>query len=130
MWHGLSDPALEVQIRDRLSFRRFAGFSLSDRTPDHSTLWHFRDELTRERLIDKVFEEINRQLEGKGLIVKRGTLVDATFLQARGRPTKQPKKGPQGSIKPSADPDARWGKKGKKGTFATRCTSASIRRTP
>ncbi len=65
VWHGLSDPALEAQIRDRLSFRRFAGFSLSDRTPDHSTLWHFRDELTRERLIDKVFEEINRQLEGR-----------------------------------------------------------------
>ncbi|GLS37893.1 hypothetical protein GCM10010869_34870 [Mesorhizobium tianshanense] len=63
MWHGLSDPALEAQIRDRLSFRRFAGFSLSDRTPDHSTLWRLREELTRERLIDKVFEEINRQLE-------------------------------------------------------------------
>ncbi|MER8530002.1 transposase, partial [Mesorhizobium sp. M1272] len=96
VWHGLSDPALEAQIRDRLSFRRFAGFSLSDRTPDHSTLWRFREELTRERLIDKVFEEINRQLETKGLIIKRGTLVDATFLQARGRPPKQPKKGHQG----------------------------------
>lgn len=117
VWHGLSDPALEAQIRDRLSFRRFAGFSLSDRTPDHSTLWRFRDELTRERLIDKLFEEINRQLEGKGLIVKRGTLVDATFLQARGRPTKQPRKGHEGPIKPSSDKDARWGKKGKKSTF-------------
>ncbi|MGX5829336.1 IS5 family transposase [Mesorhizobium sp. 43Arga] len=117
VWHGLSDPALEAQIRDRLSFRCFAGSSLSDRTPDHSTLWRFRDELTREHLIDKVFEEINRQLEGKGLIVKRGTLVDATFLQARGRPTKQPRKGHLGPIKPSADPDARWGKKGKRSTF-------------
>lgn len=116
-WHGLSDPALEAQIRGRLSFRRFAGFSLSDRTPDHSTLWRFREELTRERLIDKVFEEINRQLEDKGLIVKRGTLVDASFLQARGRPPKQPKKGHQGPVKPSADKDARWGKKGKKSTF-------------
>ncbi|RWM79642.1 MAG: IS5 family transposase [Mesorhizobium sp.] len=117
MWHGLSDPALEAQIRDRLSFRRFAGFSLSDRTPDHSTLWRFREELTRERLIDKVFEEINRQLEEKGLIVKRGTLVDATFLQAGSRPPKQPKKGHQGPVKPAADKDARWGKKGKKSTF-------------
>lgn len=117
VWHGLSDPALEAQIRDRLSFRRFAGFSLSDRTPDHSTLWRFREELTRERLIDKVFEEINRQLEEKGLIVKRGTLVDASFMQARGRPPKQPKKGHQGPAKPSADKDARWGKKGSKSTF-------------
>ena len=117
VWHGLSDPALEAQIRDRLSFRRFVGFSLSDRTPDHSTLWRFREELTRERLIDKVFEEINRQLETKGLIVKRGTLVDASFMQARGRPPKQPKKGHHGPVKPSADKDARWGKKGKKSTF-------------
>jgi IS5 family transposase len=117
VWHELSDPALEAQIRDRLSFRRFAGFSLSDRTPDHSTLWRFRDELTREQLIDKVFEEINRQLEEKGLIVKRGTLVDASFMQARARPPKQPKKDHEGPAKPSADADARWGKKGKKSTF-------------
>ena len=48
VWHGLSDPALEAQLRDRLSFRRFAGFSLSDHTPDHSTLWRFREELTRD----------------------------------------------------------------------------------
>jgi transposase, IS5 family len=44
-------------------------------------------------------------------------LVDATFLQAQGRPPKQPKKGHQGPVKPSADKDARWGKKGKKSTF-------------
>ncbi|RWO91206.1 MAG: IS5/IS1182 family transposase, partial [Mesorhizobium sp.] len=80
-------------------------------------MWRFREELTRERLIDKVFEEINRQLEEKGLIVKRGTLVDATFLQAGSRPPKQPKKGHQGPVKPAADKDARWGKKGKKSTF-------------
>ena len=117
VWHGLSDPALETQIRDRLSFRRFAGFSLSDHTPDHSTLWRFRDELTRDHLIENVFEEINRQLEAKNLIVKRGTLVDASFMQARARPPRQPKKDHAGPVKPSADGDARWGKKGKKSTF-------------
>ena len=116
-WHGLSDPALEAQLRDRLSFRRFAGFSLSDRTPDHATLWRFRDELAREELIERVFAEINRQFDEKGLIVKQGTLVDASFLQARARPPRQPKKGAEGPTKPSADPDARWGRKGKKSTF-------------
>jgi transposase, IS5 family len=116
-WHDLSDPALEAQVRDRLSFRRFAGFSLSDNTPDHSTLWRFREELTRDGLIDRLLEEINRQLEEKGLIVKRGTLVDASFMQARARPPKQPKKGHAGPVKPSADKDARWGKKGNKSTF-------------
>jgi IS5 family transposase len=117
VWHGLGDPALEAQLRDRLSFRRFAGFSLSDATPDHSTLWRFREELERDGLIDRVFEEINRQLEAKGLIVKRGTLVDASFMQACARPPAGPKPGHQGPPKPSADKDARWGKKGKKSVF-------------
>ena len=117
VWHGLSDPALEAQIRDRLSFRRFAGFSLSDRTPDHSTLWRFREELGRDGLIETVLEEINRQLEARNLIVKRGTLVDASFLQARARPPRQPRKGHEGPAKPSADRDARWGRKGNKTVF-------------
>jgi IS5 family transposase len=117
VWHGLSDPALETQIRDRLSFRRFAGFSLSDSTPDHTTLWRFREELKCEQLIDKVFEEINRQLEEKGLIVKRGTLVDATFMQAQARPPQRPRKDHAGPVKPSRDADARWGSKGKKSVF-------------
>src|SRR4051812_42832900 len=39
IWHNLSDPALEAAIADRLSFRRFVGLSLHDRTPDHTTLW-------------------------------------------------------------------------------------------
>lgn len=117
VWHGLSDPALEAQLRDRLSFRRFARLSLSDETPDHSTLWRFRDELTRKGLIDRLFAEINGQLEAKGLVLKKGTLVDASFLQARARPPRGPGKDAQGPTKPSADPDARWGRKGGKSTF-------------
>src|SRR5215471_12393478 len=99
VWHALSDPALEAQVRDRISFRRFAGFSLSDITPDHSTLWRFREELKRDGLVDRVFEEINRQLDDKGLIMKRGTLVDASFIQAQARPPAAPKKGHYGPTK-------------------------------
>ncbi|WP_287208329.1 IS5 family transposase [Mesorhizobium sp.] len=117
VWNNLSDPALEMQLRDRLSFRRFAGFSLSDRTPDHSTLWRFREELKRDGLIDRVFEEITRQFEQKGLILKRGTLIDASFMRAAARPPAKPKKGEETSARPSADPDARWGRKGKKTVF-------------
>jgi len=117
VWHGLSDPDLEEQLRDRISFRRFAGFSLSDRTPDHSTLWRFREELTRDGSINQVFEEINRQLAVKGLIVKRGTLIDASFLQARARPPAKSKKDKDEPTRPSADPDARWGRKGNKSVF-------------
>jgi IS5 family transposase len=118
VWNDLSDEALEAQLRDRLSFRRFAGFSLSDPTPDHSTLWRFREELKCDGLIDRVFAEIARQFERKGLILKRGTLVDASFMQAAARPPARPKKDEEATTpQPSADPDARWGRKGKKSVF-------------
>ncbi|TMJ55416.1 MAG: IS5 family transposase, partial [Alphaproteobacteria bacterium] len=117
VWHGLSDPALEHAIKDRLSFRRFAGLSLHDPVPDHSTLWRFRMELAADGLVDRVLAEINRQLEVKGLIVKHGTLVDASLVAARARPGSKP--GARGAEpgKASADPDARWGRKGKQSIF-------------
>jgi transposase, IS5 family len=117
VWHGLSDPALEAQLRDRLSFRRFAGFGLSERTPDHATLWRFRDELTRLELIEPLFAEINRQLDARGLILRKGTLVDASFIAARARPPAHVKGGRQGPPRPSADRDARFGRKGKTSVF-------------
>src|SRR5580692_4294292 len=72
IWHSLSDPALEAAVADRLSFRRFVGLSLHDRTPDHSTLWRFRQELAKGNLIDRIFEEINRQFVARHLILKEG----------------------------------------------------------
>jgi IS5 family transposase len=118
IWHGLSDPALEAAIADRLSFRRFVGLSLHDRTPDHSTLWRFRQELARDSLIDQIFTEINRQFEGKKLVLKQGTLIDASFVGARGKaPRKERRQVENTPAKPSADPDARWGRKGHKSVF-------------
>lgn len=118
VWHDLSDPALEAAVADRLSFRRFAGFSLQDRTPDHSTLWRFRTELAREGLIDRVFAEIGRQLEAKNLVLKQGTLVDASLVRARANPPRKPRDGTaEASAAPSADPHARWGRKGNTSVF-------------
>ncbi|MGY4413747.1 IS5 family transposase [Bradyrhizobium sp. LB7.1] len=118
IWHNLSDPALEAAIADRLSFRRFVGLSLHDRTPDHTTLWRFRQELASDGLIEKIFAEINRQLEDKKLILKQGTLVDASLIPARAKPPGKARKDAQGQLpKPSADRDARWGRKGKKSVF-------------
>ena len=115
---GLSDPALETAIADRISFRRFAGFSLHDRTPDHSTLWRFRQELARAGLADRMFAEINRQLEAKNLILKRGTLIDASLVAARANPPHKPRAvAADGEPKPSADRDARWSRKGKTSVF-------------
>jgi transposase, IS5 family len=116
VWHGLSDPELERAVADRLSFRRFAGLSLQDEVPDHSTLWRFREELTREDLVKRVFEEIARQLEVKGLVLKRGTLIDASLVAARARPPRKQKQD-EPAPRPSADSDARWGRKGHKTVF-------------
>jgi IS5 family transposase len=114
---NLSDPALEAAIADRLSFRRFVGLSLHDQTPDHTTLWRFRQELAKDGLIEKVFAEINRQLEAKKLILKQGTLVDASLIPARANPPRKTRKDREEPPKPSADRDARWGRKGKKSVF-------------
>src|SRR6266511_3063005 len=85
-WYGLSDPGLEEAVDDRLSFRRFAGLPLDKSVPDHSTIWRFRQELAAHGLAEALFEEINRQLDARGLIVRRGTLIDATLLQASVKP--------------------------------------------
>jgi IS5 family transposase len=109
---------LEAAVADRLSFRRFVGLSLHDQTPDHTTLWRFRQELAEDGLIEKVFAEINRQLETRKLILKQGTLVDASLIPARANPPRKPRKDAADTPpKPSADPDARWGRKGKKSVF-------------
>ena len=115
LWHGgLSDPALEAALADRLSFRRFAGLSLSDPVPDHSTLWRFRAALEASGLAEAVFAEITRQFEAKGLIVKQGTLIDASLVRARARPAGQRR---DGTPRRAADPDAAWGAKGKTKVF-------------
>ena len=82
VWYNLSDYALEETLDDRLSFRRFVGLSVSEKAPDHSVFSRFRDQLIRRRIHERLFNELGRQLENRGLIVKKGTLVDATVIKA------------------------------------------------
>src|SRR3954471_3711604 len=85
-WYGLSDEALEAAADDRLSFRRFAGIPLSESVPDHSSIWRFREELAKRGLAARLLAEVNRQLDARGLILRRGTLIDATVLEAAVQP--------------------------------------------
>jgi transposase, IS5 family len=101
-WHELSDPGAEEAVRDRLSFRRFCGLSLDGDTPDHASIWRFRQTIDKLGLSVALLGETNRQLDALGLIVKRGTLVDATLIAAS---AKRPPYG-SGGINPR-DPDAR-----------------------
>lgn len=102
-WYELSDPGLEEALSDRLSFRRFVGLSLSDPVPDHSTLSRFRKLLAERQLGERLLAELNRQLDARGLILKRGTLVDASLVEANAR---RPRKGEPKVAR--SDQDATW----------------------
>ena len=81
-WFNLSDPQLEEQLRDRISFRRFVGLSFNDRTPDETTLVNFRKRLREHGMASVLFEKVVETLREKGLILKEGTIVDATIVDA------------------------------------------------
>lgn len=98
--YGLSDRELEAAIGDRLSFRRFTGLSLEGAVPDHASLCRFRHLLVEKGLLEKLFAELDRQLDAAGVLLKRGTMLDATVIETTAaRPT---------DARPSSDPDARF----------------------
>lgn len=105
--YGLSERELEVAIGDRFSFRRFLRLSYEEAVPDHSSLNRFRTLLVSEGLLDQLFFELDKQLEAAGVILKRGTMLDATVIATVSAP-------PSGS-KPSLDPDAGFSRPGGKG---------------
>ena len=110
-WYALSDPQLEEALADRLSFRRFAGLPLDQEVPDYSTISRFRARLAQRSLGERLFAEINRQLEARGLLLKKGTLIDATLVQASVNPPRDAHSTPgEGS---PLDPDADWTKRGR-----------------
>ena len=80
--YNLSDPALEDALIDRLSFQRFLGISFDTEIPDFTTIWRFRERLVKAGLLDKIFKDVLTQLDKKNVILRRGTLVDATLVQA------------------------------------------------
>lgn len=124
-WYGLSDPAMEEALKDRLSFRRFVGMGLTESIPDHSSIWRFREALGAG-LAEKLFAEITRQIEARGFVLKRGTLIDASLVPAAVNAPEKPKEplppGPDGKpasklVKSELDPDAAWTRKGKRHFF-------------
>lgn len=80
LWHDLSDVALAEALDDRASFRRFCGFSASEAVPERTAFVRFRRKLVEGRLEEKLFAAVVRQLEAQGLVVKTGTLVDASVI--------------------------------------------------
>ena len=82
-WFDLSDPSAEDAIYDSESIRRFVGVELSeDRVPDETTILRFRHLLEKHNLTEAIFAEIRSLLEEKRLLLKAGTIVDATIIHA------------------------------------------------
>jgi IS5 family transposase len=82
-WYGLADEALEDALYDSQALRGFAGIDLNrDPVPDATTVLHFRHWLERHELTKVLFDEIGAMLEERGLLMRQGTIVDATIIAA------------------------------------------------
>jgi IS5 family transposase len=106
-----SDPELENQINDRLSFKKFLGLSLSKPSPDHSTFSRFRGRLSKEAM-EQVNSEILRQFEKQGLKINEGIAVDARLVKSASRPIsndqieelRQKRSTPEGKLDKNGNP--------------------------
>ena len=79
-WYNLSDEEVEFQCNDRLSFRNFLGFP--DSVPDFTTIWKIRERLVIAGKDRQIWDELQRQLDAKGYVAKKGVIQDATFVEA------------------------------------------------
>lgn len=109
--YDLSDPGLEEMLLDRLSFRRFCGFTLSDRTPDETTICRFRQDAAAAGVLEAAFAEVTAQLEAKGVVLRKGTLMDASVIRANLSPP--PLSAGRGAVNPK-EPEAGWTARGGK----------------
>ena len=121
--YNLADEQVEYQVRDRLSFMRFLGLGLEDVVPDATTVWLFREALSRANLVKALFDRFNGYLNAKGYIARGGQIIDATIVSA---PKQHNSREENEAIKASQTPegweekpaknaqkdkDARWTKK-------------------
>jgi IS5 family transposase len=121
--YSLSDDQVEYQINDRPSFMRFLDLSIADDIPDSRTVWHFREQLTDLDLVEELFDLFVKELEKLNLIVNKGKIIDASFVEVPRQRNKreeneQIKAGASANLwkdkplkKHQKDTDARWTKK-------------------
>jgi IS5 family transposase len=81
-WFALSDPAMEEALYEIASLRNFAGLKLSEPIPDETTILNFRHLLEEHELAEDILKAVNAHLARKGLLLKRGSIVDATIIAA------------------------------------------------
>lgn len=121
--YNLSDDRTEFRINDSLSFSRFLQLTMSDKVPDAKTIWLFKETLSQTDAMEKLFSLFEQQLEKENLVTHKGSIVDATFVDApRQRNTSEENKTIKNGETPEdwkskphklsqKDTDARWTKK-------------------
>jgi IS5 family transposase len=127
--YGLSDEQTQFQILDRMTFKRFLGLSAEDAVPDEKTIWLFRETLTQEGAVRKLFDLFGRQLNEAGYTAQKGQLIDASFIEVpRQRNTRDENEQIKSGSTPAEwedapaklrqkDVDARWTKKNEQNFF-------------
>jgi IS5 family transposase len=84
-FHIDSDPELETQINDRISFKKFLGLSFDQPSPDHSTFSRFRNRLSKKAM-SEINHEVLMQFTSKGLTINEGIAIDARLVQSASHP--------------------------------------------
>lgn len=108
-WYDLSDPGAEEALYDSITMRRFAGVTTDDDViPDETSILNFRRLLEEHRLTERLLAEINAHLSERGLFVGKGTIVDATIVNAPSSTKNEKKK---------RDPQMHQTRKGKQWYF-------------
>jgi len=112
-WFALSDPAMEEALHDVPVFREFAGLEgWAERLPDESTILRFRHVLEQHKLAAQILQTVNELLSARGVMLKSGTVVDATLIAA------------PSSTKNSSgqrDPEMKQSRKGQQWYFGMKC---------
>jgi IS5 family transposase len=111
-WYGLSDIELERQALNRLDFQHFLGWP--EQPPDYSKVWQFRERLASTGTDSLIWAELQRQLDEKGLRVRKGVAQDASFIEADPGPSGKPR-GDEAATRRSRDGD--WAKRLKESFF-------------
>jgi transposase, IS5 family len=111
-WFGLNDLEVERQMSDRISFMSFLGFP--NPPPDSRTIWLFKERMAETGKDKMIWAELQRQLDAMGLQVKRGTIQDATFIEADHGSSKKPR---GEGAKTRRSRDGTWAKKGNETHF-------------
>jgi IS5 family transposase len=119
-WNDLSDQRLEDQLYESISLRRFVGLSMDDPTPDSTSFCTFRQRLASAGLLEQINARLVECWDTAGVMVKKGTLVDATFIES-------PKGGRGADGTPTRDPEAAYAAKAGKPHFGYKAHIAADR---